>query len=100
MCCNCEEASMNYSNGFQTYARPTVHRNDPCAERIRPDLCGLSLALDSHGGQHAHMACRPPFALWAHGRSAAGKPCRVGGGRKTSLYGCGINQNHIRNERT
>lgn len=53
MCCNCEEASMNYSNGFQTYARPT-----------------------------------------------AGKPCRVGSGRKTSLYGCGINQNHIRNERT
>lgn len=24
MCCNCEEASMNYSNGFQTYARPTA----------------------------------------------------------------------------
>ena len=24
MCCNWEEASMNYSNGFQTYARPTA----------------------------------------------------------------------------
>ena len=63
MCCNCEEASMNYSNGFQTYARPTAGIGHVLSFRMWFWLMP----------QPYRLVFLPPPTL--HGLPAAGRPC-------------------------